>query len=223
LREGVFCAHGKPHGEEMWGQLEAWLRGDLLRGQIAREDDGDVAGFVIYHPIEQAPIEVTGEGLYMLQCLYVRQESQGKGVGKALIESALSDASGAGAWGLAAETWAPGAFGGIDHMPSTFFQHMGMTAGEARGPATLYYTAFRDSVRAPRYIEPRLEPHDDPTTVRIDILDCRRCHIGMSNRDIVTAVVTQATKGDLKVHVHDQNTRQAIVDKGMSSGVFIDG
>ncbi len=63
LREGVFCAKGKPHGEDMYRQLEAWLDGAMLRGQVARTDDGQPAGFVLYYPIEQAPLDVEGSGL----------------------------------------------------------------------------------------------------------------------------------------------------------------
>ena len=44
LREGVFCPAGTQFSHEWHGQLEAWLDGGMLKGQIARDDDGEAVG-----------------------------------------------------------------------------------------------------------------------------------------------------------------------------------
>ena len=226
LREGVFCARGKAHGEEMYQQLEAWLEGDKLKGRIARDDNGDVAGFILYYPIEEAPLDVEGEGLYMVQCLFVKPEFQNRGAGRGLIESALADARESGASGLGVEGFEQQDVEGHQYMPGTFFEDLGMTPGESRGPGTLYYARLGETGKPPRYLQPRLSVPKNQAKVRIDILDCRRCYVGVSNRELVKSVMEQVADqyGEhLELVVHDQNTRHAVVDKGMSSGVFVDG
>lgn len=223
LREGIFCGGGRPREGEMYAQLEAWLEGDVLRGQIAREDDGLVTGFVLYYPIERAPLDVTGEGLYMVQCVTVKPEFRGRGVGRALIESALSDARENGASGLAVEAFRGERRGRWDYMPSTFFDHMGMAPGPSRGSATLYYKRFGRSTSEPAYLDPRFSAPPERNVVRIDVFDCRRCYTKVHNRSVVEAVAESVGSGRVKLVVHDQNSREAIVDKGMSSGVFVDG
>ena len=220
LNEGVFCAIDKPNGDKMHGQLGAWLEGGQLRGQIAREND-TVAGFILYYPIEHAPLDVDGEGLYVVQCIYVKPEYQNQGFGRALIESALADARDHGASGLAVEGFKPQGSGAFDYMPGTFFEQMGLSPGESRGQSTLYYTNFKERASHPQYLDPRFSPPVDNLKVRVDMLDCRNCYVGITNREVVESVVEEA--GDVDLVIHDQNSRETVVDKGMSSGIFIDG
>ncbi|MGC8863426.1 MAG: GNAT family N-acetyltransferase [Armatimonadota bacterium] len=222
LREGIYCPRGRPRSEEVYVQLEAWLDGAVLRGQVARSDSGEPIGFILYYRIEDMPMEVDGSGLYMLQCLYVKPESQGQGVGRALVEAAVSDVLGCGAEGIAAEAHHQAPTDREDYLPGSFYQHIGMTPGQTRGTATLYFMALRESACPPRYIDPRYQPPRDPTRIRIDILDCRRCYTAVRNRDVVRQVA-ESFKDDVSVVVHDQNSRAAVLDKGMSTGVFIDG
>lgn len=220
LREGIFCPHGSGHAEEMYGQMQAWIEGDCLRGRVARSDDGQAIGFILYYPVERAPLDIEGEGVYVVQCLYVKPEHQNRGVGKALIEAALANARVSGATGFAMEGFREQKMGAFSYVPGTFLQHMGMTAGESRGPMTLYYVEFQEDAMPPQYMTPRYEPPEDQARVRVDIFDCRKCYVGISNREVVKTVMEQL--GDeVSVEVHDQNTREAVVDKGMSSGVFI--
>lgn len=221
LREGVFCAAGNPHGEEAYNQLEAWLEGEQLRGQIAREDNGDVAGFVLYYPIEHAPLDVDGEGIYVVQCLFVKPDYQHKGIGRALITTALADARDCGASGVAVEGFhradAP------ELKPGAFFGHIGMSAVDTRDSGTLYFVSFDQSAKPPRYLQPDADKLKSTPKLKIDILDCRRCYVGISNRELVKTVLEGIDNDNIELEIHDQNSRQAILDKGMSSGIFIDG
>lgn len=222
LRSGIFCAQGKPHGEEMYDRLGAWLSGDMLRGRIARTDDGDSAGFVLYYPIEHAPLDIIGEGLYVVQCVHVKAQYRLSGIGRALIESALSDARANGATGMAVEGFRPQP-GGFPYLPGSFFEHIGLSEGESRGLATLYYVSFDSGSTTPGYMEPGSPPPSERYRVRIDIFDCRRCHVEMTNRSVVEAVADSLGGDRVNVVVHDQTSREAILDKGMSSGMFVDG
>lgn len=220
----MFCGHGKPKPDAMYEQMEAWLDGNLLRGQIARMDDGEVAGFILYYPIEHAPMDVDGEGLYMVQCVYVKSRYQKSGVGKALFEAAIADAKSGGATGLASEGFADRVKDGFEYKPGAFFAHMGMTAVDTRGQGTLYYVGFKGTAEPPQYLEPNYKPmpRTEPR-IKVEILDCRRCYTFVHNRSIIETVLAQAGAERFEVEVHDQNNRNAIVDKGMSTGVFLDG
>lgn len=223
LREGVFCARGKPHGDEMYSTLEAWLDGNMLRGLLVRAADGEPAGFILYYPIEHAPLDVEGDGLYVSHCMFVKPDQQGNGFGRALIEAAIADARDSGASGLAMEGFREGGRGVFSFVPGTFLKHVGLAEGPSRGMGTLYYTAFRNEAEQPRYMEPRRPPSRNPNKVRIDIFDCRNCYIGATNREVVKAVMERLGEDRFELAVSDYSTRQAVVDRGMPSGVFVDG
>jgi len=150
LRTGVFCGSGKPHGNEMYDQLEAWLTGDRLRGQIALDDSRQVAGFILYYPIEQAPMDVDGKALYMVQCIFVKPEYCNHGIGRALVESAIADAREHGASGIAVEGFK--SQDGTERAADTFFQHLGLEPADTRGATTLFYTSSEGHVPAPKYL-----------------------------------------------------------------------
>jgi len=226
LREGIICRHGKAGVDAIYDQMGAWVDGNLVRGQVARTDDGEVAGFVIYYPIENAPMDVDGEGVYLIQCIYVMPEHQKSGLGKALFEASIADAQANGATGLAVEGFAGRMRDGFEYKPGAFFAHMGMTPTDKRGQGTLYYVGFKDEEQAglPRYLEPNFKPQASTSRrIKVDILDCRGCFTAVHNRNLIEAVLEQAGKEKFEVEVHDQSNREAVVDKGMSTGVFIDG
>jgi len=223
MREGIICAHGKSGAEEMYQQLEAWLLGDRLRGRIAREEDGTVTGFVLYYPMEHAPVEVHGEGLYMLQCLYVLPEHKGRGIARELIASAMEDARSNIAAGVVIQGYDEGAKSDAEYMPAELFESLEMMPGERRGRSTLYYRLFDELAQPPRYAPLSFSPPGGGTRLRVDILDCRFCHVSVTNRKVVENVLEQARIPGIEVAIHDVNTRDAVLDKGMSSGVFIDG
>lgn len=215
LKDGVYCAAERPDGTEIYDTLEVWLESNMLRGLVARDDSGEVAGFVLYYPIESAPLDVEGEGLYMVQCLFVKPEYQGKGAGRLLIEGAVSDARANGASGLAVEGYKKRTQLGYDFMPGAFFSHLGMIEGQSRDQGTLYYVNFDNSTNQPRY-------SSDIPKVKIDILDCRRCYVGISDRKVIDVIMeTESPKQGINARKED--AEQAKTDKDMSSGVFIDG
>lgn len=224
LREGVYCGKGMPFGDEWYKNLEGWLDGGLLRGQIARSDDGEAIGFVLYYPVEHVPMEVGGEGLYMMQCIQVKAPHNKVGVAKKLIESAIADARNTGASGVVAEGLTePDDDPLHDHVTAEFLQNLGLNKGQSRGFATLYYLTFSEDVQEPSYLPQRFVPPDSKTALRVDIMDCSLCYVGIHNRETVIQAVERSESTRIEVFVHDQNSRGAVIDKGFSSGVFIDG
>lgn len=223
LREGIFCARESPHADEIFGQMEAWLDGNMLRGLLARTADGEPAGFILYYPIEHAPIDVEGEGLYVAHCIHVRPEAQGRGIGRALIEAAIADARDSGASGLAVEGFNRDGRGVFSFVPGDFLKHVGLIESESRGAGTLYYAAIRDDVEKPRYMMPSRPLSRSTAKVRIDVFDCRNCRIGVENRELVKSVLQRVESDKYELVVTDYSTRQAVADRGMPSGVFVDG
>lgn len=222
LREGIFCGGKNPNGELMFSQMEAWLQGDMLRGQVAYTDSGDVAGFVLYYPIERAPLEFEGEGFYMVQCLLVKPAFELQGFGSGLIAAAMRDASEYGAVGLAAQGFSPEAGDVYGPVPGSFFERMGMHVVESRGHSSLYFSRIKPGGRQPAFMNTQFKPPAAKDRLRVDILDCRNCYSAVRNVQVAKKVLDDL--GDaVEVHVHDQNSRSAVVDKGMATGVFIDG
>lgn len=222
LREGVFCGQGKQFAEEWYGQLGAWLDGGQLRGQIARDDKGEAIGYVLYYPIENVPMEVGGDGLYMVQCLQVKPLHDKTRIIKALIESAIADARDNGASGIVTEGLRE-ADPSHEHMTATFLDTTGLTKGESRGVGTLYYVVFNKETDEPTYLPNRFDPPVSESKLRIDILDCGLCYAGIHNRETVKQAVERSKSQALEMVLHDQSTREAVIDKGLSTGVFIDG
>jgi len=221
LREGFFCPGDDPRGEKVYEQMQAWLAGDVLRGRVAYSDSDQVAGFVLYYPIEQAPVDFEGEDFYMVQCVLVKPEFAGQGIASALIAEALKDAAEHGAAGLAAEA-RPIHDAEKGSPMAALYEQLGMKLVESRGDRVLYFTRLRENAREPSFAKQRFRPPPGEQKVRVDILDCRRCYTASRNADVVQEVLREL--GDqVEVHIHDQNSRQAVLDKGMSTGVFIDG
>lgn len=224
LREGVYCGKGMPFGDEWYTNLEGWLDGGSLRGQIARDDDGASIGFVLYYPIENVPVEVGGEGLYMMSCIQVKPPHNKTGVAKMLIESAIADARDNGASGIVAEGLTEAEDNPVhEHVTAEFLHNLGLTKGQSRGFATLYYVAFSEETKEPTYLPARFSPPENKATLRVDIMDCSLCYAGIHNRETVLQAVERSRSDKIEVFVHRHNNRQAIIDKGLSSGVFIDG
>lgn len=224
LREGVYCAKGTQFGDEWYKSLEAWLDGGLLRGQIARDDDGEAIGFVLYYPIENVPMEVGGEGLYMVQCLQVKPPHNKTGIARKLIESAIADARDSGAAGIVAEGLAEAEPDPVhEHVTAEFLESLGLIKGQSRRFSTLYYLVFSEDTEEPTYLPARFAPPESQAKLRVDIMDCGLCYVGIQNRETVVEAVERSKSDQVEVIVHDQSNREAVIDKGFSSGVFIDG
>lgn len=221
LRQGVFCARGEA-GQTMLDRLEEWLKEGILRGQVAFSDQGEAIGFILYYPIETAPMDVAGENFYAIQCVYVRPDQGKKGIGQKLVEAAVKDAQAQAVGGLAVEGFSFPSQGGFEFMPKAFFLDVGFKKVASRGPASLLFRAVRPGAKPPSYLKGAFQPPRGAKRLRLDLLNCERCWVGISNSDIVRRLAR--SYGDrVEVHEHDQNTRPAVLEKGLAVGIFLDG
>jgi len=222
LRDGVFCAVDGKHSDEAYDQVQAWLEGDQLKGQIARDEDGTVAGFVIYYPIQRGPVDTHGVSVYMVQCLVVKPEYEGQSVGRMLIETALSDAREHGAPKLAIE--------GLqlerssrDFLPEVFLQHNPSADGSSRGPGTLFYVAATENLKSSPYLHEYIQLPQEQAVVRVDVLDCRKCYVANGTGETVESAVGRAAAEEIVDPKKDSIQIQAAPDNKMSNGIFVDG
>ncbi|MFQ5925683.1 MAG: GNAT family N-acetyltransferase [Dehalococcoidia bacterium] len=227
LRQAIFCVHSPfvhgDAGERMLRRLEEWLGRGTLRGQVAWTQEGEPSGFVLYYPIEAAPMEMGGEGFYAIQCLFVQPGGWGQGVGRALVEAAIRDAQKQGASGLAVEGFSfPPDEEGFEFMPQNFFRKMGFREVASGGPAALLFLPLGPEAKAPSYLEASFTPPAGGDRLRIDLLNCERCCVSVSNCEAVKQVAGDYSDR-VEIHEHDQNSRQAVLEKGMAIGIFMDG
>jgi N-acetylglutamate synthase-like GNAT family acetyltransferase len=103
-----------------------------LWGFIAYDSGGNIAGFMDALPIEHAPQGIQGEDIYVIQCITVRDDMQGKGLGKELIRRAVERSSDRS--GLAVI-----AYDDPERKPTGFFTHIGFTELQQNGPVRLLW------------------------------------------------------------------------------------
>jgi len=117
---GLFCALGKP-GEAGGREKLAWVKERFNEGlRIKMVGRGDI-GFIEYMPGKMAWRGIEAPSYMVIHCLWVNDRAKGKGVGKALLDTCISDARKARMHGIAAVT-ARDKAGFVD---TDFFLHHG--------------------------------------------------------------------------------------------------
>lgn len=80
---------------------KAWLKDRLVEGHVYRElEDEDKTAFIEYAPLEKAWTPIEGDNYLYIYCLWTVGDSRGKGIGKELLNYAISDAKKKGKSGL---------------------------------------------------------------------------------------------------------------------------
>lgn len=88
----------KPHpGVET---KRAWLRDRLGEGHVFRKLDEKACVFIEYAPLESAWVPIVGDNYIYIYCLWVLNENKGKGYGRRLMESCITDAKAQGKSGV---------------------------------------------------------------------------------------------------------------------------
>ncbi len=128
-----------------------------LRVKLAVDDSGKVGGIIQYVPIEQSFVD--GTGLYFINCIWVHGHKQGRGdfrhrgMGKALIEAAETDARELGAKGIAAWGLLIPVF-----MRASWFRSHGFRTVDRSGFMALMWRPFTSDAEPPRWIRNNYVP-----------------------------------------------------------------
>lgn len=192
-----------------------------LRVKLALDDRGEVGGMIQYLPIEHSTAQ--GEGLYMVQCVWVHGHKQGrgnfqkKGMGRALLEAAEKDArdlgaAGMAAWGLILPFW----------MKASWFEKHGYKKADRDGMAALVWKPFVKDAKPPKFVKLKKKPGKKPGVVSIAAFKNGWCPA--QNLTYERARRAAAEFGDKVVFESiDTSDRPTMLEWGISDAVFIDG
>lgn len=160
--------------KEAGDHKEVWYNKMKDRGlgvKLAVDENGDVGGMIQYIPIEHSFVE--GEDLYFINCIWVHGHKKGrgnyqkKGMGKALLQAAETDARSRGAkgmvaWGIALPFW----------MKASWFKKQGYTQVDKQGilGEVLLWKIFSEDARPPKWIKDKKGPETIPGKVTVAAL-----------------------------------------------------
>jgi len=163
-----------------------------LWGYIAYDGGGNVAGFVDALPIEFAPQGVQGEDIYVIQCIAVRDDMQGKGLGRELIRQAVERSRDRAGLAIIA-------YDDPIIKPAAFFTHIGFAELEQNEPVRLLWLADKP-VLPPRLSWQRSREkganYNDSTGngIRIELVMNDYCPYSYRMGRIVTQLLAQNPK-----------------------------
>ncbi|WP_018109935.1 N-acetyltransferase [Bacteroides propionicifaciens] len=90
--EHICCAISSKECKEGYNLKKEWLRAELEAGYVFRKLNARAKVFIEYGPAEKAWAPIDAPDFLMINCFWVSGQYKGKGYGKALLASALSDA-----------------------------------------------------------------------------------------------------------------------------------
>ncbi|MFC1940516.1 GNAT family N-acetyltransferase [Chloroflexota bacterium] len=157
--------------KEAGNHKEVWynkMKDKGLRVKLALGDDGEVGGMIQYVPAEHSLVE--SKELYFINCIWVHGHKQGRGnfqkrgMGKALLQAAESDAkirgaNGIAAWGIPLPFW----------MKAAWFRKQGYTKVDKQGflgPVLLWKPLTDDGI-PPKWIKRKKRPETTPGKVTV--------------------------------------------------------
>jgi len=199
----------------------ARMRDKGLRVKLALDDDGNVGGMIQYVPGEYSFIE--GEDLYFVHCIWVhgykkgRGNFQKRGMGKALLQAAETDArergaKGIAAWGVSLPFW----------MKASWFKKQGYVKVDKLGMQTLLWKPFADDAIPPRWVREKQKPAAVPGKVTVTSFLNGWCPA----QNIVCERAQRAASefGEKVVfQMIDTFDRQTFLEWGIADALFIDG
>lgn len=210
--------------EEACGHKEIWhvkMQGKGFRVKLALDDDGKVAGMIQYIPIEESFVK--GKDLFFIYCIWVHGHKKGignrqkKGMGKALLKAAETDAKALGAkgiaaWGLALPFW----------MKASWFKKQGYKKADRYSFQTLLWKPFSEDAIPPKWIKPKKKPEIHPGKVTVTSFKNGWCPA--QNIVFERAKKAASELGD-KVIFQEIDTfdRDVFLEWGQCDALFIDG
>jgi GNAT superfamily N-acetyltransferase len=192
-----------------------------LRVKLAIDDKGTVGGMIQYIPVEHSFVD--GQGLYVVNCIWVHGHKQGRGnfqkrgMGKALLEAAETDARSLGASGMAAWGMAIPVF-----IRASWFRKHGYRKADRTGLQVLLWKPFRDDAVAPKWIREKKRPAKGKERVIVTAFLNGWCPA--MNMTFERAKRAASEFGDrVDFRAVDTSDRETFLEWGISDAVFVDG
>ena len=192
-----------------------------LRVKLALDDKETVGGMIQYLPIEESFIQ--GKDLYFILCIWVhgykkgRGNFQGKGMGKALLKAAESDAKdrgakGIAAWGMLLPFW----------MKASWFKKHGYKKADRDSISLLVWKAFSDDAKPPHWIHQKKDVPSIPGKVTVTAFINGWC--SAQNMVYERAKRASAEFGERVIFQSiDTSDRVEFLEWGIADGIYIDG
>ena len=90
--EHICCAIGDPKHQEGVERKKEWMKKKLEEGHVFRRLNARGKIFIEYEPLDTAWVPISGNNYEYIYCLWVAGSFKGQGVGRELLEYAISDA-----------------------------------------------------------------------------------------------------------------------------------
>jgi GNAT superfamily N-acetyltransferase len=180
--------------------------------------DGQHAGFLYLLPIEIAPTGPVGQDLSVIQCLTVKNELKGHGVGHALIAAAEEEARRQGRKGIVVT----GFYHDFWFMPAAFFEECGFTIARREGNVAILWKTCNDGAQPPTFMERRYRFVPVEGRVAIDLFWTRSCLTTDTEAQRVREVAAEF--GDAVLLREYCSDDPVIRDRyGIERAIYIDG
>ncbi len=197
-----------------------WFRNNYERGvrvKVALLNDKPV-GFLYVIPIEVCPWGPLGEHLMVIPCMFVVNDAQKNGAGRALLAAAEDEARRQKSKGLCVTCY----YGDSWFMPAEFFEKHGFTPAQRKDPTAILWKKFDPSAEPPRLLKRQhdFHPHDSKVVVDLFFNDfCLTCGIESQRVREVAAEFGDA----VVLNEHDADDRPSFCGCQTARGIFING
>ena len=134
-------------------------------GGFVAYEDGNPVGRVEFHLLEESFAAISGENLYFMPCINVREKVQKKGCGRALMEKVFeATADRKGLVTVAAEGW----------MPKEFFLEMGFEVAQQMGLVYLLLKKHQGDAQC-AWMPLAFFARDEPGEVNVEVVMSYQC------------------------------------------------
>jgi GNAT superfamily N-acetyltransferase len=185
------------------------------RAQVAYKM-GKPVGFVEYHPIEVANVEVDGQDIMAIWCIKVREEERGLGIGSRLLQACQADTQALGRKGIVVACWDP------FWMTQAIFQRHGFADVGPAGPNGRVLFKVLKPLEAPRWIGRKPSHQPVEGRVLLDIYHTDRCPIHWRNTHLVKDVARECGSA-VEICEHPTDDRAEMRRHGTAYGVHLNG
>jgi GNAT superfamily N-acetyltransferase len=193
-----------------------------VRGKLAVNDAGTLAGMIQYLPIEESTVD--GTGLQFITCIWVhghpqgRGNLQGHGLGRALLAAAEDDARALGAKGMAAwGLWLP------FWMKASWFKKHGYRAVDRNGMASLLFKRFEAEARPPRWFRRSKKPIElQSGRVNVTSFANGWCTVGLLTAERARRAASEFADRVVFREI-DTSEHQTVAEWGLADALFVDG
>ncbi|MFH1452628.1 MAG: GNAT family N-acetyltransferase [Armatimonadota bacterium] len=194
-----------------------WVRSLLSKGfkmKLAVDDDGYFMGMIEYLPIDVSLQRVTGKNIAYIDCIWVLNQHQKKGVGRALMEAAFSDTKKFD--GVA--TWA------TDQviMNKGFFEAFGFEVVDSDKTVHVMFKKNKKDAEPPKLLKSKFKFEPDKGVLNVDLFYNPWCPYSFGVAQKAKKMVLDS-KERVRIKEHYLSSKEIIEKYGLSVGVFLNG